>query len=177
MGNRRIKKPSEAKGPRLTEAPEEVLKRLARLVDENHSGLAEAKISVWMVNGNWRKKGEVVDADCQVVTGANRKETGNIFRLFINNTLYNNSPEKMRDYMIDNQLTRCCKGETGNGEARWYVQDYTVKAFPDVIERYGLITPEIKQLNQVLTQGKLFDEKGVPVEQHNAAVDTGEKAA
>lgn len=159
-GSRRIKKPREAKGPRLVEAPEELKVMAARLVDEDHSGLHEAKISYWMITGNWRKKGETVDADCTLVTGVNRKECGGVvFRIFVNETVWNKSNAKERAYILDNQLTRCCKGETGNGEARWYVQDYSVKAFPSIIAKYGILTEEMRRLDTALRQTTLFDEK------------------
>ena len=167
---RRIKKASEAKGPRLIEAPEELTTIAARLVDEGHSGLSEAKITYWMIAGNWRKKGEVVDADCTLVTGVNRKESGNvIFRIFVNESAWNNADEKLRSYILDNQLTRCCKGETGNGEARWYVQDYSVKAFPSIIAKYGIITDEMKKLDTAMRQTSLFEPEVEPPAKTNVA--------
>lgn len=158
MAGRKIKRPKEAKGPRVTEAPEELVTLAARLIDDGHSGLSEAKITYWMITGNWRKKGEVVDADCTLVTGLNRIESGNVvFRILVNQTVWDNADQKLRSYILENQLTRCCKGETGNGEARWYVQDYAVKAFPSIIEKYGVVTEEIRRLDVALRQTNLFE--------------------
>jgi len=158
MAGRKIERPKEAKGPRVTEAPDNLLTLAARLIDDGHSGLSEAKITYWMITGNWRKKGEIVDADCTLVTGLNRIESGNvIFRVLVSEAIWDKADEKLRAYILDNQLTRCCKGETGNGEARWYVQDYTVKAFPSIIAKYGIITEEMRKLDTAMRQTSLFD--------------------
>ncbi len=154
--------PKQPKGPRLIEATEDVLKLAAKLIEENHSRLAEigGQISYWFVNGNWRAKGEVVEANAALVTGANRKESGNIFRIFINKTTWDKADAKYRAYLLDNQMERLDCSETGNGDQRWCVLDYSVKAFPSIIRRHGMMTPEMQQLDQAMRQTKLdFDAK------------------
>jgi hypothetical protein len=148
---------TEPKGPRLVEAPEEVTTLAARIIEKEHQGLAEAHISYWMINGNWTKGGETVEADLQLVTGANRKETGNIFRVLINQKTWDNAKPEYRAYLLDNQFERCGKGESGNGEVRWYKRDWPVKAFPGVIRRHGLVTPEIDQLHKAMQTVLDFD--------------------
>lgn len=157
----RQRKPREPKGPRLVEAPEEVLNLAARIIDENHGRLTEigSNISYWMVNGNWRAKGETVEANATLVTGANRKESGNIFRIFINQSVWDKADAKYRAYLLDNQLERLDCSETGNGDKRWFVQDYSVKAFPSIIRRHGIMTAEMKQLDQAMHQTTLEFEK------------------
>jgi len=155
MGKRGFRKAKEPKGPRLTEATEELLTMAARLIDDHHGHLAEATISYWMVNGNWASGGKDVVANAQLVTGANRKETGNTFRILVSEKAWNDSNEKQREYTLDSQLTRLCKGETGNGEARWYMRDYALKTFPSLVQSYGLITPELRNFDNALRQTKL----------------------
>ena len=158
MGRKRFKAAKEPKGPRLTEATEELIAMAARLIDDHHGHLAEAKISYWMVNGNWKRGGVDIQADCQLVTGANRKETGNVFRILVNEKEWNAASGDQRGYILDSQLTRMCKGETGNGDARWYIRDWALKTFPSLVQHYGMITPELRSFDAAMRQTELkFD--------------------
>jgi predicted acyl esterase len=147
---RKNKTPKAPPGPKFEFAPEAVLKLAARLIDQYHSRLAEAKISIIMRNGTWKKKGDTVDADVSVVSGANRFETGNHFRITINADVWLNADDKTKAYILDKQLSRCAKEETTNGDVRWSTRDYYLKEFPSLIERHGLITEELRQLDQVM---------------------------
>lgn len=144
------KEPKAPAGPKFEYAPEAVLKLAARLIDEHHGRLAEANISYIMRNGTWKKKGDTVDADVSVVSGANRFESGNHFRITINAEVWLNADEKIKAYILDKQLSRCSKEETASGDVKWSTRDYYVKEFPSLIERHGLITEELRQLDQAM---------------------------
>jgi hypothetical protein len=146
------KKPKPPAGPKFEHAPESVLTLAARLIDNHHGRLAEANISYIMRNGTWKKKGEIVDADVQVIAGANRFETGKHFRVTINADLWNKVGEKTRTYILDKQLSRCMKDETASGDVRWSLCDYQIKEFANLIERHGLITEDLKCLGNALKQ-------------------------
>ena len=161
---RRFKQAKEPKGPRLidvneTEYGESILKLAAKTIEEEHEGLAEAKITYWFV-ADMKHAGEAIDADLQLVTGLNRKESGTIFRVLLNKKTWETATAEYRAYILDNQLERCGKGETKNGEVRWYKRDYSVKVFPGIIRRHGLMTAEVKQLDKAMHQIELdFDAK------------------
>ncbi|SDF77771.1 putative metallopeptidase [Sporomusa acidovorans] len=144
------KQPKAPAGPKFEYAPEAVLKLAARLIDEYHSRLSEANISYIMRNGTWKKKGDTVDADVSVVSGANRFETNKHFRITINAEVWLNADDKTKAYILDRQLSRCSKEETTNGDVKWSTRDYFVKEFPSLIERHGLVTEELRQLDQVM---------------------------
>lgn len=151
---KRGKTPKEPAGPRFEYAPEEVLKLAARLIDEHHSRLAEAKISYVFRNGVWKKKGEIVDADAQVIAGVNRFEMDKNFRITINADVWNAVDEKTRCYILDKQLTRCMRDETASGEVRWTLSDYQVREFVPLITRYGLLTEDLRMLENALKQAE-----------------------
>lgn len=148
--NKTPKEPKVPAGPKFEYAPEAVLKLAARLIDEHHSRLAEAKISYIMRNGTWKKKGDTVDADVSVISAANRFELDIQFRITINADVWLNANDKTKAYILDKQLSRCVKEETTNGDVKWSTRDYFVKEFPSLIERHGLITEELRQLDQVM---------------------------
>lgn len=152
----------EQKLAAFTIATEEVYTLAAKLISDKtrYSGLAEAKIEYWMANKGLRKCKEEIDADTKLVTGINREVTGTVFRIIINAKRWEKSNTKSRGFILENQLYRCCKDTTDSGEVRWYVRDYTVKAFPSIIADYGLITPEIQQLHKAIQQLELdFDQQ------------------
>lgn len=142
----------EPEKPKFEYAPESVLKLAARLVDQHHGRLAEAKISYVMRNGTWRKKGEAVDADVSVVSGANRFEMDKHFRVTINAELWEKANENTRLYILDKQLSRCWRDETATGDVRWSLRDYQIKEFTSLINRHGLITEDLRQLDKALKQ-------------------------
>ncbi|WP_312340205.1 putative metallopeptidase [Anaerospora hongkongensis] len=144
--------PKPPAGPKFENAPEAVLTLAARLIDQNHGRLAEAKISYIMRNGTWKKKGEIVDADVSVIAGANRFEMDKHFRILINADVWANADDKIKAYILDKQLSRCVKEETANGDVKWSTRDYYLKEFPSLIERHGLITAELQQLDRVIKQ-------------------------
>lgn len=164
MARRGFRAPKEPKGPRLipvadTEFGEGLLKMAADIIEEEHSGLQEAKITYWFV-AELKHAGEEVDADLQLVSGLNRKESGTIFRVLLNKRVWERADAKYRAFILDNQLERCGKGETKNGEARWYKRDYAVKAFPGVVRRHGLITEDLRQFDAAMRQMSLaFEDK------------------
>ena len=133
-------------------APLEVLELAARLIEDHHAGLAEAKISFWLANKGLKKAGVSMDADTKLVTGINKESRDVTFDIILNAKTWETAEPKYRAYILDNQLARCSKSETGNGEPRFFIRDFTVKAFPSIIERYGLITPEIKRLDEAMHQ-------------------------
>lgn len=145
-----IKTPKAPTGPKFEYAPESVLVLAARLIDEHHSRLAEANISYIMRNGTWKKKGDTVDADVSVISAANRFELDKQFRITINAEVWLNADDKTKAYILDKQLSRCAKEETTNGDVKWSTRDYYLKEFPSLIERHGLITEELRQLDQVM---------------------------
>lgn len=147
---RKPKAPKAPAGPKFEYAPEDVLKMAARLIDQFHGCLAEAKISYIMRNGTWKKKGERVDADVSVISAANRFELDKNFRITINAEVWLNADEKTRAYILDKQLSRCCQEETASGDVKWSTCDYRLREFPALIERHGLITAELRQLDQVM---------------------------
>lgn len=150
MARKKSKTPKAPAGPKFEYAPEAVLKLAARLIDEHHSRLAEANISYIMRNGTWKKKGDTVDADVSVVSGANRFETNKHFRITINAEVWLNADDKTKAYILDRQLSRCSKEETTNGDVKWSTRDYFIKEFPSLIDRHGLVTEELRQLDQVM---------------------------
>ncbi len=154
MAKRGFKAPKEKTG--FEYAPESILTMAARLIDDHHGHLAEAKIAYLMRSGSWQKKGNPVDADVQVISGANRfmmNET--VFRVVINAKVWERVDEKTRMYILDKQLSRCEKNSTAAGDVRWSLRDYQIKEFASLIKRHGLVTDDLKRLDQALKQTEL----------------------
>ncbi len=147
---RKRKTPKTPAGPKFEYAPESVLILAARMIDQYHNRLSEAKISYVMRNGTWKKKGDTVDADVSVISAANRFELDKQFRITINADIWLNADDKTKAYILDKQLSRCAKEETTNGDVKWSTRDYYLKEFPSLIERHGFITEELRQLDQVM---------------------------
>lgn len=148
--NKGPKLPKPPAGPKFEHAPEEIQKLAARLIDEHHGRLAEANISYIMRNGTWKKKGDIVDADVSVISGANRFELGTNFRIMINTDVWGQASEEVRAYILDKQLSKCVKEETASGDVKWSTRDFYLKEFPSLIERYGVVTDEQRRLVEVL---------------------------
>jgi hypothetical protein len=149
------------KGPKWAEAPEEVLKLLARLINEKfpNSGLAEAGFKVLMKRGI-SSKGKIQRAKIKLLSAEERFETEKTFRLNINTVTWDKASYAEREQTIAEQLSRCAKEYTEGGETRWYIADYEVQVNPEMIRLYGLYTPELKALHKELMQMKLgFDEE------------------
>ncbi|CVK18490.1 putative metallopeptidase [Sporomusa sphaeroides] len=154
MARKSFKPPKEKTGYEY--APEAITVMAARLIDDHHGHLAEAKIAYLMRTGSWQKKGSPVDADVQVISGANRfmmDET--VFRVIINAKVWEKVDEKTRMYILDKQLSRCEKNSTAAGDVRWSLRDYQIKEFASLIKRHGLVTDDLKRLDQALKQTEL----------------------
>jgi hypothetical protein len=156
--NKGPKPPKAPAGPKYEHAPEDIQKLAARLIDQHHSRLAEANISYIMRNGTWKKKGDIVDADVSVISGANRFELGTNFRITINTDVWNQATEDVRAYILDKQLSKCVKEETASGDVKWSTRDFYLKEFPSLIERYGVVTDEQRRMVDVLKQTKTTEE-------------------
>lgn len=150
--------PKAPAGPKFEQAPESVLILAARLIDEHHSRLAEARISYLMRNGTWKKKGDIVDADVTVISGANRFELDKHYRVTVNAEVWSQSDDAMRAYILDKQLSRCVKEETASGDVKWSTQNYYVQEFPSLIARHGLVTDQLRQLEQVVKRSSAAQE-------------------
>lgn len=156
MGRRFGKKSSEPKGPKWEQAPEEVIKMLARVADEKfpNKGLAEAGFAVLMKRGMSRK-GKMIKANIKLMSSEERYETGKTFRLNINSVTWEKDEYAQREYTLAEQLSRCAKAYTESGETRWYIADYEVQVNPEMVRLYGLATPELKELHKALMQTEL----------------------
>ncbi len=156
MGRKFGKKSSEPKGPKWEQAPEEVLKMLARVADEKfpNQGLAEAGFAVLMKRGMSRK-GKMLRANIKLMSAEERFETGKTFRININSNTWEKDEYAQREFTLAELLSRCAKSYTDAGETRWYIADYEVQINPALIRLYGLATPELKELHKALMQTEL----------------------
>lgn len=157
----RQKGSKQPKGPKWAEAPEEVLKLLARVIDEKFPGrgLQEAGFKVLMKNGI-SSKGRVLPAKIKLLSAEERFETGKTFRININSVAWEKASYAEREQILAEQLSRCDKAFTESGETRWFIADYEVQVNPEMIRLYGLYTPQLRDLHKAIMQIDLgFDEK------------------
>ena len=162
MGRSRFKKPKEPKGPKYLVA-DEVALLAARIIDQWHSHLGEARIKYLFRNGKWSKKGNTTLGMARLASDDTRFIGQYEFVVIINLEAWNNASQEARIALLDHELSHCSCEEDKSGNKRWSIIDHDVKEFVGIVSRHGIWADDLKRLMSAATaaekeetQGKLF---------------------
>lgn len=145
---RRFRKPKEPKGPMFTEAPE-VREIALRLIEKNHTHLAEAKIAYRMRHGAWRQNGRDIYGKAAKVAGINKDLCGFDFVIMINSGFWLYMSPETKEALVDHELSHCGAGiEDASGNPKWIICPHDTEDFCAVIRRHGLWTPALRNLHK-----------------------------
>jgi hypothetical protein len=137
---------------------EEVALLAPRLIDANHSHLAEARICYLFRTGKWESKGKVVFGKAEKVSGKWKNLTGYDFVIIINYEAWSYASDTIRNAGLDHELTHCARGEDDKeGNPKWYIMPHQVEDFSSIIERHGLWN---KDLERFFKAGENFKQAG-----------------
>lgn len=147
MGRRRaggVKPPKEK--PELKDAPE-VQELAARLIDNIHTHLAEARIKYLFRTGKWELKGRTRYGTAEKVSAKWNHLTGYDFVVTINRDIWFNNSKEIREAILDHELTHCARGEDDKqGNPKWYIMPHTVEDFVNIIQRHGMWTTSLQNM-------------------------------
>jgi hypothetical protein len=156
-----VKPPKEK--PELKEAPE-IQEMAARLIDNIHTHLAEAKIKYLFRTGKWELRGKTLYGRAEKVSAKWKYLTEFDFVVTINRDIWFVNKPEIRQAILDHELTHCARGEDDKqGNPKWYIMPHTVEDFVSIIQRHGLWTNELKNVvkaNQEYEQLSLLPNSG-----------------
>lgn len=145
MGRRRSLKPPKEK-PELKEAPE-VQELAARLIDNIHTHLAEARIKYLFRTGKWEHGGKMILGKAEKVAAKWKYLTEFDFVVTINRDAWFANSKEVREAILDHELTHCARGEDDKqGNPKWYIMPHTIEDFVNIIQRHGLWTTSLQNL-------------------------------
>jgi hypothetical protein len=117
------------------------------LIDEHHSGLAEARIKYMFRTGKWELKGKIIYGKAEKVSAKWKHLTGYDFVITINRDAWFANKIEIRQAVLDHELMHCARGEDDKqGNPKWYIQPHTVEDFVEIIHRHGLWTHSLQNM-------------------------------
>jgi hypothetical protein len=147
MGRRKgfgVKPPKEK--PEYKDAPE-VLEMAARLIDDMHGHLAEARIKYMFRTGKWELKGKTIYGRAEKVSAKWKYLTEFDFVITINRDIWFANKPEVRQAILDHELEHCSRGEDDKqGNPKWYIQAHSVEDFVSIIKRHGLWTVGLQNI-------------------------------
>jgi hypothetical protein len=159
--NMGVKPPKEK--AELKDAPE-VQELAARLIDNIHGHLAEARIKYLFRTGKWELKGRIIYGKAEKVAAKWKHLTGYDFVVTINRDIWFANKPELRQALLDHELMHCARGEDDKqGNPKWYIQLHSVEDFVGIIQRHGLWTTGLQNLvkaNSEYEQLSMFPETG-----------------
>jgi hypothetical protein len=157
MARRKSSKPKEPKGPKYSDVPEYILTTAARLIEEHHGHLTEARIRYLIRNGKWTKKGTNVYGQTKLAGEDVRFVSQCDFVIIFNGPLMEKMTPEQRLACIDHYLTRAGCEYDKQENRRWVTVEPDRPEFYSIIKRHGLWDEELKRLARVTKEIGLFD--------------------
>ncbi len=149
-----LKKPKEKAEYR--DATPEVLEMAARMIDEAHSGIAEAKIKYLFRTGKWEQRGRTIYGTAKKASMKEKFLTGFDFFITLNRDAWTIQKLEIKRAILDHELEHCCKDEDKDGNPKFYTQPHVVEDFPGIISRHGLWSTGLQRL---VAAKKEYDEQ------------------
>ena len=157
MAGRRFRKPSEPKGPKYSSAPE-VQELAAKLINDHHSHLTEARIVYLFRNGKWAKKGKTMLGQAKLAAEDARFIGQYDFVVIINMIAWNNASAAVREALVDHELSHCeCETDRA-GNKKWNIADHDVQEFVSIVRRHGLWADDLARLAKAAAEGPVVTE-------------------
>lgn len=140
------------------ERASEVERLAEKLITEHHKHLERANIVYLFRTGSWLSNGQIVYGRAARVTGQYEYLLNADFIITINKDEWDKGDAKLREALLDHELSHCVLGVSG-----WGIRQHDVQDFTDVIKRRGLWTEGLQLFHkaaQEYEQQTLF--KGEP---------------
>lgn len=155
-GFKGFKKPKVDKGPKYTHAPE-VEELAAKLINDHHSHLAEARIKYLFRNGKWQSKGKSTLGKAKLAAEDARFLGQYDFIIMISTDAWNSAVPAYREALVDHELQHLDCAEDKAGNKKWSIQDHDVQEFVSVVRRHGLWEVDLQKLIIAAKQGPYVD--------------------
>ncbi len=125
---------------------EEAHKVAAKLIDKQHSGLAECRIAYLFKDvKEWESKGKVVLAKTSKAPEQWQYLTDFDFVVIVNKKIWDIAPDKFREALMDHELSHIIKEVDAKGNPKWSIANHDVEEFSGVVLRHGLWKNDLKQ--------------------------------
>ena len=155
-GFKGFKKPKVEKGPKYTHASE-VAELAAKLINDHHDHLAEARIKYLFRNGKWQSKGKSTLGKAKLAAEDARFIGEYDFIIMISLNAWNSAVPAYREALVDHELQHCDCTEDKAGNKKWSIQDHDVQEFVSVVRRHGLWENDLQKLMVAAKEGPYVD--------------------
>lgn len=116
-----------------------------RLIKENHSHLATARIRYIWVSEASKKSGKPVLGKVRKISGALQFLTDLEFLVEVALDAFNDLDERQRVALVDHLLERCFGDEDEKtGEMKWTLRDPDVQEFQGILDRHGAWNEDLR---------------------------------
>ena len=134
-----------------------------KIIQQFHKHLVEAKIQyLYREGASWTKSGKDVLGQTKRVSGAAASVTGLDFMIIINQSIWAQLPQNMKEAVIDHELAHCCRGEDDKeGNPKWSLQSHDVEEFVSIGRRHGSWSTEIDVFISNLKKNNLEEKQQV----------------
>ena len=130
----------------------EVESMAKKLIGKYHGFLREAKISYVFKDATWNKDGKPCAGEVKLMSPYVHVLTGFDFGVIINYKYWLQLDTKLREAILDHLLSSCTADEDKEGNFKWKKAKPSVNEFPEVIERHGAYTEDLKNLDDALAE-------------------------
>jgi hypothetical protein len=139
-----VKPPKEK--PEYKEAPE-VLEMAARMIDDVHGHLGEARIKYLFRTGKWELRGKTIYGRAEKVSAKWKHLIGFDFVITLNRDIWFANKPEIREAVLDHELSHCIRGEDDKqGNPKWCIQDHDFTDFVAIVRRHGLWTTTLQNI-------------------------------
>ena len=135
----------------------EVEEIAARIIDDHHNHLAEAKIKYLFKKDKWVKKDKVVLGQAKLASEDTRFIARYDFVIIINLDAWNISDSEKREALIDHELSHCGRAFDSDGNNKWCTIDHDVQEFIPVVRRHGLWEEDLQLLMKAVREAPFVE--------------------
>lgn len=136
---------------------EEVQEIAARLINDVHDHLAEARIIYLFRAGDWKSKGKVTLGQAGKVPEQWQYLTGHDLVVIINGDAWPALSDRQKVALVDHELCHFEKTITDGGDPKWCLVSHDVEEFTGVIQRHGLWSSDVEDFVSEAQQLRLFN--------------------
>ena len=145
--------------------PDDVLKMADKIREENHPGIADARIAFVFVPKGAVRGGKKRIGVAQKLSAVSHMLSGYDFVIRLSKDVWEALKEPERLAALDHELCHCAPKEDENGMwTGWEIRHHDVEEFAEIIERHGLWKPDVQDVARSICK-----QLGLPFEEVETA--------
>ena len=130
---------------------QDVLDIAKDLIRQFHSHLANKSIKFLFINKPITRNGRSVAATAEKIGDKIKVISEDTdFLITISAPVWVDLSEELRRYVLDHELCHCWVEEKDDGEEKNKILPHDFEDFTELIRRYGVLTPELQKLREIL---------------------------